>query len=72
MFAAGSKKRKAGSGQQCSSQFKKLYVKMVRHICRYFGPLPPSLGVHLGPSTSVALQSMQLAGLTTNRSPSRS
>ena len=42
------------------------------HIARYFGPLPPSRGVHRGPSTSVALQSMQFAGLTTSRSPSRS
>src|SRR3954469_12159758 len=42
------------------------------HINRYFGPLPPSLGVHLGPMTSVALQSTQFAGLTTSRSPSRS
>lgn len=35
-----------------------------RHIARYLGPLPPSRGVHRGPSTSVALQSTQLGALT--------
>jgi hypothetical protein len=43
-----------------------------RHIARYFGPLPPSLGVQRGPSTSVALQSTQFGGFTLSRSPSRS
>jgi hypothetical protein len=42
------------------------------HIRRYFGPLPPSLAVHRGPITSVALQSMQLAGLTTSLPSTRS
>lgn len=37
------------------------------HIKRYFGPLPPSRGVHRGPTTSVALQSTQFGGFT--RSP---
>jgi len=43
-----------------------------RHILLYRAPLPPSRGVQRGPMSSVALQSMQFAGLTTNRSPSRS
>ena len=30
----------------------------------YFGPLPPSLGVHRGPTTSVALQSTQFGAFT--------
>ena len=37
------------------------------YINRYFGPLPPSRGVQRGPRTSVALQSMQFGGLTTQR-----
>ena len=42
------------------------------HIRLYDGPLPPSRGVHRGPMTSVALQSMQLGAFTTSRSPWRS
>ncbi len=38
---------------------------LTAHIVRYFGPLPPSRGVQRGPSTSVALQSMQLGALIT-------
>lgn len=33
-------------------------------------PTPPSRGVHIGPSTSVALQSTQLGRFTLNSSPS--
>src|SRR4051812_20784840 len=39
------------------------------YILRYFGPLPPSRGVQRGPSTSVALQSMQFGAFTTSLSP---
>ena len=42
------------------------------HIKRYRGPLSPSRGVHRGPMTSVALQSIQFAELTISLSPSRS
>jgi hypothetical protein len=42
------------------------------YIPRYLGPLPPSRGVHRGPSTSVALQSTQLGGFTLSPSPTRS
>src|SRR6185503_14016012 len=42
------------------------------YILRYRGPLPPSRGVQRGPSTSVALQSMQLGGFTRSSSPTRS
>src|SRR4051812_28745164 len=42
------------------------------HMSRYLGPLPPSRGVHRGPSTSVALQSTQFGGLTRSSSPTRS
>src|SRR5439155_245136 len=38
------------------------------YIRLYLGPLPPSRGVHLGPSTSVALQSTQF-GAFTRRAP---
>src|SRR2546430_11191211 len=34
------------------------------YIRLYLGPLPPSRGVHLGPSTSVALQSTQFGAFT--------
>ena len=44
-------------------------VKRRHHILRYFGPLPPSLGVHRGPKTSVALQSIQF-GAFTRKAPS--
>jgi hypothetical protein len=42
------------------------------YIARYLGPLPPSRGVHRGPTTSVALQSTQLGGFTRSSSPTRS
>jgi len=42
------------------------------YIARYLGPLPPSRGVHRGPSTSVALQSTQLGGFTRSSLPARS
>jgi hypothetical protein len=42
------------------------------YIARYLGPLPPSRGVHRGPSTSVALQSTQLGGFTRSSLPTRS
>jgi len=48
------------------------FLLLTAHINRYFGPLPPSRGVHLGPNTSVALQSTQLGAFTLSSSPTRS
>ena len=51
----------------------RLCVRSRRSYIRlYAGPLPPSRGVQRGPTTSVALQSMQLGAFTTSVSPLRS
>src|SRR6267378_2008498 len=42
------------------------------YIRLYLGPLPPSRGVHRGPSTSVALQSTQFGAFTRRPTLTRS
>src|SRR5687767_10505682 len=55
-----------GNAEHCVGDFE------TNHMSRYFGPLPPSRGVQRGPSTSVALQSIQFGGLTRSSFPTRS
>jgi len=57
--------RKIGSRDRCSNLWPRgPHLLHRRYIRLYFGPLPPSRGVHRGPSTSVALQSTQFGAFT--------